>query len=329
MSVRVYEGNCLDVLPRLDESSVHACVTDPPYHLASIVRRFGADDATPAKSNGTGVYTRSSRGFMGKRWDGGDVAFKPDTWAEVLRVLRPGAHVAAFGAPKTYHRLTCAIEDAGFEIRDSLAWLFATGFPKSHDPMRVHDKRVLGIDPAADPVDWAASRTHLAAYWDGWGTALKPGFEPIVLARKPIVGTLDRNMIQHGAGALNIAAVRHDGRWPATVLHDGSAEAMRPFPEDGPRVFYHAKADAADRLGSEHPTVKPTDLMAWLVRLITPAGGVVLDPFAGSGATAMAAMREGFDSIMIEADAGYVRDIERRVTHVRGDDLPLFGGNGA
>lgn len=314
-------GDCLEVLAGMAPESVDACVTDPPYHLASIVKRFGAEGAAPVKGND--AYERASRGFMGKNWDGGDIAFRPETWAAVLRVLKPGAHLVAFGAPKNYHRLACAIEDAGFEIRDSLMWLFGSGFPKSH---------------------------NLDGEREGWGTALKPAFEPIILARKPLDGTVAANVLAHGTGAINVDATRvpfadaadeHEskaknqhadfgsgpmtnavfgkfdkdrdnydppGRWPANVLHDGDAGLG-----ENARFFYSAKANAKDRAGSKHPTVKPVALMRWLCRLITPLGGLILDPFAGTGTTGQAARAEGFDAILIEREPEYQADIRRRL----------------
>ena len=140
VTVRVMVGDCLEVLPSLGEGSVDAVVTDPPYHLTSIVKRFGAEGAAPAQFGKDGAYARASAGFMGKTWDGGDVAFRPETWAEVLRVLKPGGHLIAFAAPKNQHRMICAIEDAGFEIRDCLMWLYGTGFPKSLDVSKAIDK---------------------------------------------------------------------------------------------------------------------------------------------------------------------------------------------
>lgn len=439
MSVTVLHADAREALRDMDAATFDACVTDPPYALVSIARRFGAENAAPAAA---GVYARAAAGFMGKRWDTGECAFDPAFWAEVLRVLNPGAHLVAFGGTRTYHRLVCAIEDAGFEIRDQLAWLFGSGFPKSHDVSRGLDK-ALGVAgergeyktpahaikrkpgnermhegyqrPWRDDAD--ASDANMRAYlpgsdaakqWQGWGTALKPAHEPIVLARKPLIGTIAANALQYGTGALNINACRvayesaddaaaaaaavqrsrqspnrsfagwdmaqHNltpedyaagssglGRWPANLVHDGSEGVLRLFPDTdgqqravgpehgekssvntfgdyGPRnkfaprqdsgsaarFFYNAKADADDRLGSKHPTVKPVDLMAWLVKLVTPPGGRVLDPFAGSGPTGMACMREGFHCTLIEREAEYVDDIKRRVAHVSGADTPLF-----
>ncbi len=384
MSVDVVHGDCLELLPTLAEASIDACVTDPPYGLS----------------------------FMGKNWDHGvpGVPF----WKVVLRVLKPGGHLLAFGGSRTYHRLACAIEDAGFEIRDQIMWLYGSGFPKSHDVSKGIDKaagakrpvvgtRRAGITPTEQekmrPI--TAAVTDAARKWDGWGTALKPAHEPIVMARKPLIGTVAANVLAHGTGALNVDGCRVEsneddenhrapsigykngfplptgeskgrpcenlnkaGRWPANVIHDGSAEVVEGFPESNSsegllyrreslgyesginyvgrkeeiagyafgdrgsaaRFFYSAKADKAERISSKHPTVKPIDLMAYLCRLVTPPGGTVLDSFAGSGATGMACMREGFDAILIEREAEYVADIKRRIDHVAGEDAPLFSG---
>lgn len=480
--VRLHSGDCLVVLDTMAENSVDAVVTDPPYEL----------------------------GFMGRAWDASGIAFCPQTWAKVLRVMKPGAHLVAFGAPKNYHRLACAIEDAGFEIRDSLMWVFGSGFPKSHN---------LGDD------------------WQGWGTALKPAYEPIVLARKPLSEkTVAANVQRWGTGAINIGATRVEttndlsrknggadalswggtygagkneaakrkdkglaplGRWPANLCHDGSDEVMAVFPysksvggdgyknsmfaggkktgghglgdEDSAARFfkscaygadecldqsrrsahaqnaelysslddplavsalshaleastprlalksidcrepnmivsaqqlesvcelvitattslerrfsqglpperlslsdslasivaiqeptgiitittslwtsngfaeaatlttietnlalggggsgvsrfkYCAKASKSDRSGSKHPTVKPVALMRWLCRMITPPNGVILDPFGGSGTTGQAAYEEGFEAVLIEREAEYAADIERRIESV-------------
>ena len=397
--VVLWGGDCLKVLASFPENSIDACVVDPPYHLSSIVKRFGGDGAAPAKSNGaTGVYARSASGFMGQQWDGGAIAFDPATWELVLRVLKPGAHLVSFSGTRTYHRMVCAIEDAGFEIRDQLAWMFGSGFPKSHDVSKGIDKAagadaavkrmIPGADQNKDGWEKTNGRDYIpgveipntpeAAQWEGWGTALKPAFEPIVLARKPLSEkTVAANVLKWGTGALNIDGCRVGtedmsaqwnrswssnsgplgarypqsgrGRWPANVVHDGSDEVVGAFPvqksggvppnrpadksrnaygtfggQDFPvgvgrsegsaaRFFYSAKAGANDRIGSKHPTVKPVNLMCWLCRLVTPPGGTVLDCFAGTGTTGEAAFREGFKAILIEREAEYIADIERRM----------------
>ena len=383
MTVRILHGDCRDVLRTLADASVDSVVTDPPYEL----------------------------GFMGKKWDRTGVANDIRVWAECLRVLKPGGHLAAFGGTRTYHRMVCAIEDAGFEVRDQLGWVYGSGFPKSR---------------------------NLSGDWQGWGTALKPAWEPIVLARKALVGTVEANVHAHGTGALNIdgcrvvyagtedaaaaaaaAEIRSRqvsrntegwgmraqtldresylagaaglGRWPANILHDGSEEVVALFPSEAgaqapvtvrngdkfrgtygafkgnrdeggstfkgdtgsaARFFYCAKADRADRNAgldgmpekpllwssgeqnpgafqspntkraaqNNHPTVKPTDLMRWLCRLVTPPGGIVLDPFIGSGSTLKAAELEGFSAIGIELEAEYIEIARRRIAA----DAPLF-----
>lgn len=446
MSVTIHHGDSREVLKTLADASVDSVVCDPPYALVSIGKRFGKDGAAPAKSGKSGVYTRASSGFMGQKWDVGDTAFDPDFWREVLRVLKPGAHVVAFGGTRTYHRLVCAIEDAGFEIRDQIAWLYGSGFPKSHDVAKGIDRAhgakgefvatgapVKRMIPGADQhkEGWEKTNgreytpgrteaaTEAAKAWHGWGTALKPALEPIVLARKPLQGTAAANVLAHGTGALNVDGCRVPtgpaddprlsgagvwkttvpqpgdtvslprgevgssplGRWPANVVHDGSDEVVRSFPNapgqqravtgeershrtlnaygdfgasregfsprgdegSAARFFYSAKADAEDRLGSKHPTVKPVDLMRWLCRLVTPPGGLVLDPFAGTGTTGLAALNEGFSAILIEREERFVADINRRLAWARGeaahtgqiiasrkdqkpaDGLPLFG----
>ncbi len=416
--VTLHSGDCLDVLATLPEASVDSVVCDPPYHLTSVVKRFGAEDAAACKVGKTGAYARASAGFMGKKWDGGDVAFRVETWEAVLRVLKPGGHLVAFGGTRTYHRLACAIEDSGFECRDAIMWHYGSGFPKSHDVSKGIDRAagaerekiaigaaVKRMIPGADQNgegSWIKDNgrvyqpgielpaTEAAKQWEGWGTALKPATEIIVLARKPLIGTVAANVLQFGTGAINVDGCRIEtgddlnggaysnnreistnevygefrrmepenytqpvGRWPANLIHDGSEEVLAAFPDsesgiavtrngggrrigygtiyggskshDGlpdsgytdagsaARFFYTAKADSEDRLGSKHPTVKPLDLMQWLVRLVTPKGGTCLDPFAGTGTTGEAAWREGMNTILIEREEEYQADIVRRM----------------
>ena len=372
--VILHGGDCLEILDTLPEASVDSVVCDPPYHLSSIVKRFGAEGAVPAKIGKTGAYERSSRGFMGKQWDGGDIAFTPEVWAKVIRVLKPGGHLLAFSSTRTYHRMACAIEDAGFDIRDQIGWCYGSGFPKSHDIAKAINKA------NGDSVESAIQ-------WQGWGTALKPAWEPICLARKPLSeSSIAANVLRHGTGGINVDGCRiacepikttqgqsirqqssemysgrdqrdkaafeshANGRWPANLIHDGSEDVLAGFPDSGPpcgspkksttqgtiagsplsqpgsnaayvgdsgsaaRFFYCAKANASDRLGSKHPTVKPLDLMQYLVRLVTPRGGIVLDPFAGTGTTGEAAWREGMQAILIEREEEYQADIKRRMS---------------
>lgn len=322
----LFEGDCRDVMELvLAENSVDSIVTDPPYGLS----------------------------FMNRHWDY-DVP-KVETWRAALAVLKPGGYLLAFGGTRTYHRMVCAIEDAGFEIRDQIQWIYGSGFPKSHNG------------------EWG-------------GTALKPAQEPIVLARKPLIGTVEANFNEWGVGGLNIDGCRVGdevrfnaaaankaggnslnmsavgmpqdaagreaiGRWPANLIHDGSDEVLAAFPQapgqlrsvgpehgDKPsvnvygdmgarphtpprgdtgsaaRFFYCSKASKADRgQGNVHPTVKPTDLMRYLCRLVTPAGGTVLDPFMGSGSTGRGAVLEGFKFIGIEQDPTYLEIARARI----------------
>jgi site-specific DNA-methyltransferase (adenine-specific) len=391
---RLYPGDCREVLGAISAESIDAIVTDPPYEL------------TAARPGGRSAATRGAvlRGFMGLEWDATGIAYDPALWRACLRVLKPGAHLLAFGGTRTAHRMVCAIEDAGFEIRDSILWLYGSGFPKSK---------------------------NLTGERQGWGSALKPAHEPIVLARKPLAErTLEANVARYGTGALNIdacrvptsenlsggdcsaaaAGVRHPGwarpwmedrsavaahaarcrdnvaraevlgRWPANVIHDGSTEVLAAFPEapgqcadaklanelktsrvygamrrergDEPsansentgavgfkmrpgtrrldagtaaRFFYCAKASRADRgEGNSHPTVKPTALMAYLCRLVTPPGGMVLDPFTGSGSTGVAAVREGLRFIGIEAQAAYLEIARQRIALEHGGQMDLL-----
>lgn len=388
--VTLHHGDCIEVLKTLSDASVDAVVTDPPYSLD----------------------------FMGREWDqwSSPRAFQEwcELWAaECLRVLKPGGHMVAFGGSRTWHRLASAVEDAGFEIRDSIAWLYGSGFPKSLDVSKAIDKAAgaerqvvgrasgaangsvvgLGSPPSmGQEYDVTAPATPETEQWEGWGTALKPAFEPIVVGRKPFNGTVAGNVLEYGTGALNIDGCRVDaadgprvqgaqratgatefggvreggkvyemGRWPANVVLDESqaAELDRQVPAAGasgpasgptlrggmeatvafgarrgldgdpafygdsggasrffPTFRYEAKAPTSERPREDdvaHPTVKPVDLMRWLVRLVTPPGGVVLEPFAGSGTTLEAAVMEGFACIGIEREASYLPLIRQRL----------------
>jgi site-specific DNA-methyltransferase (adenine-specific) len=324
-TVTIHTGDSRQVLRTLPENSVDAIVTDPPYEL----------------------------GFMGKAWDRSGIANDVKFWDDCLRVLKPGGHLLAFSGSRTYHRMTCAIEDAGFEVRDQMMWVYGSGFPKSLNV----GKKMEG--------------------WDGWGTALKPAHEPICVARKPLDGTVAENIRKWGVGGLNIQASRVDGkRWPANLMHDGSQEVLGLFPETKPsksskrgapphyngqvmkdlcerghndnggsaaRFFYCPKASKLDRdegcdslnkkegtVGDEggaqhvknvklaknfHPTVKPAELMRYLCRLVTPPGGTILDPFLGSGSTGKAAALEGFSFIGIDLSAEYAEIAKARIDH--------------
>jgi len=440
MSWNIYHGDCREVMATLHAESVDAIVCDPPYGLS----------------------------FMGKGWDHGVPGV--EFWGAALRAAKPGAHLLAFGGTRTYHRLACAIEDAGWEIRDCVMWVYGSGFPKSHDVSKAIDKaagaereRIGGPKSGGmksvnchnaihgyRPNDYAENGnslisgdpiTEAARQWSGWGTALKPAWEPIIVARKPLVGTVAENVLTHGTGAINVdgcrvaaeggspAAARREasvrtgnvstrpgtydrplqdrtsaeryteprpgeqlGRWPANLIHDGSEEVVGLFPQtksgslnraritaengiygnapkertgeyaadsgSAARFFYCAKASKADRdegceglaaksrledVGNKfttvdyregktrdvmarnhHPTVKPTDLMRYLCRLVTPPGGIVLDPFTGSGSTGKAAVLEGFRFIGIEREAEYVEIAKARIAAVEAGAGPLF-----
>ena len=349
MSWDVKIGDCLDVLATMPDCSIDSVVTDPPYEL----------------------------GFMGKKWDSTGIAYRVDLWRHVLRVLKPGGHLLAFSGSRTYHRMAVAIEDAGFDVRDQIMWVYGSGFPKSLDVSKAFDKAAGAergkvwkrytegtmagaydqrpwLDEARKNggrfIDVNEPATDLAKQWQGWGTALKPAHEPIVMARRPLIGTVAQTVQAHGTGAINVDGCRvgseaivtigrsdsrhrpsnsmgaswsglvdstpHFGRWPANLIHDGSHEVVGHFPEGAARFFYCPKAGKRDRGSSnKHPTVKPTDLMRYLCRLVTPPGGTVLDPFTGSGSTGKAAVMEGFRFQGIEREPEYADIARARISH--------------
>jgi site-specific DNA-methyltransferase (adenine-specific) len=431
MSHQILLGDCRDRLKELPDNSIDSIVTDPPYEL----------------------------GFMGKSWDASGVAYDVTVWQECLRVLKPGGHLLSFGGSRTYHRMACAIEDAGFQIRDQIMWVYGSGFPKSLNVSKsiegllttgsanktafkhlageqvergnwgiakqqfTHGQRDTNYDETASAtvLGKLEPTTDEAKEWEGWGTALKPAHEPIVLARKPLDGTVANNVLMHGVGGINIDGCRvgdeiiktsggrsvaitgdervgaalgmygestplnteHQGRFPANFIHDGSDEVLELFPEtkggtwnttkgarhfnndgeptgyatsksDGStgsaaRFFYCAKASKNDRnegldgfaekrpdertttgmgtfdekgvakQANHHPTVKPTELMRYLCRLVTPLNGTVLDPFTGSGSTGKAAVLEGFSFIGVEQSEEYIAIAEARIQSAKED----------
>ena len=507
---KLYQGNMLDMLEVIEPESIDSIITDPPYGLTSITKRFGKQDSAECQYGKDGSFARLSKGFMGKEWDGSGIEYNIDTWQKCYEVLKPGGYLLAFGGSRTFHRIACAIEDAGFEIRDTIMWLYGSGFPKSMDISKQIDKRadnnnevikakeelgkwlkekrgnrpqkeiskyfpsktggltgcvanwekgynlptweiwvklkeILDLDDRYDyliedrpsnyieaerevigkmenpassiysmgenkmnrDVNITIPSTDLAKQWQGWGTALKPSFEPIIVARKPFKGSLVDNVIEYGVGGINIDECRVEtnetitnharseisannhifknksqethqtngqqfGRFPANTIltyddtdydevcggfpdttskrtigkmHDirkgslvGSSkfldvECEMGYNDNGSasRYFYCAKASKKDRdegleelenkpmyqannehgnlgafyvkkAGGEigdvqlrkntHPTVKPTELMQYLIRLVSPDGATILDPFNGSGSTGKAVMYE-------------------------------------
>lgn len=424
MESYIVHGDCLEEMPKMQPDSVDSIVCDPPYGLS----------------------------FMGKDWDHGVPG--PHFWSEALRVVKPGAFMLAFGGTRTFHRLAVAIEDAGWEIRDVIMWVYGSGFPKSHniskqiDKMNGVDREVVGVrndgrgaspskianhghgdtgighaDGSKQVYEETIATSEDAKQWEGWGTALKPAWELIIVARKPIIGTVAANVLKYGTGGMNIDGCRVavdpsvddmlrvvdrgerqsiwkegsgfknennkltgvplNGRWPANLIHDGSEEVLELFPDSkgqcgdlragitkqpyncygdygqttemlkrndsgsAARFFYCAKASRQDRnegIGdmpekpllwssgtqnpgsfqaagtkraaqNNHPTVKPTPLMQYLCRLVTPSNGTILDPFMGSGSTGKAAILEGFNFIGIDLDENYCEIAKRRIEH--------------
>lgn len=307
----LHTGNCLDVMKGMDSECIDSIVTDPPYGL----------------------------NFMSQDWDNGIPTV--DFWKEAIRIAKPGTHLLAFGGTRTFHRLACNIEDAGWEFRDTIMWVYGSGFPKSLDVGMSIDKAGGGCGKKYE------ATTTIAKQWQGWGTAIKPAWEPILVFRKPLSGTVAENVIAYGTGAINIDECRigtgedkiqggcagknslYDGgiknrsqvdltigRWPSNLIHDGSQEVMDCFAENSSssRFFYCAKASKADRgEGNNHPTVKPCNLLRYICRLVTPKGGVVLDPFMGSGSTGKAATIEGFRFIGIDLEPKYVEIAKKRI----------------
>jgi DNA modification methylase len=345
---KIYNMDCLEGMKLLDDNSIDSIVTDPPYEL----------------------------GFMGKKWDSTGIAYNVDVWRECLRVLKPGGHLLAFGGTRTYHRMACAIEDAGFEIRDCIQWLYGSGFPKSHDISKAIDKR-LGAErnriKFAQSNTWREKEGRMdrqatipdnnpvtpeAKQWNGWGTGLKPANEPIVVARKPISEkTIAENVLKWGTGGLNIDGCRvgwkderdrkngwraspsnddeneyssfksgsfgkqnEQGRFPANVILDEEAgklldEQSGILKSGASRFFYCAKASKKERgEGNNHPTVKPVSLIKYLVTLVTPPDGVCLDPFMGSGTTAVACIKTNHKYIGFELLEEYCKIAEKRLS---------------
>ena len=310
-SATLMRGDCVLAMRQMLDSGragqIDSIVTDPPYGL----------------------------GFAGTKWDGHDtVAFNAETWELAFSLLKPGGHLVAFGGARTVHRLACAVEDAGFDIRDQLLWLYGTGMPRSLDVSKQIDRslgvkpRVIGRSRVANDIrggrlvkpgeraqpferDITKPSSKAAREWEGWGTKLKPCHEPILLARRPLSEkSVASNVLLHRTGALNLDGCRvisgtEASRSATNVMHDGSVAMDSVFPGNTGRYFYSAKATREDKTGSSHLTVKPLKLMRWLVRLVTPPAGLVFDPFAGSGTTIEAALLEGARTIGCEITPDY------------------------
>jgi site-specific DNA-methyltransferase (adenine-specific) len=284
----IVNADCIEHLKTIEDNHFDSVVTDPPYHLTSIAKRF--TNSTEAKYGKDGSFQRLSKGFVGHEWDGGDIAFTTDLWKEVYRTIKPGAVLLAFAATRNYHRMATAIEDSGFEIFDMINWIYGSGFPK---------------------------RKNL----------LKPAHEPIVMARKGVNKPLNLDECRVGDFEQDTSKNRRNtqeeqifkggwkgdkggkvvkGRWPANVIHDG-------LEEDWSKYFYCSKASKKEKDDTNHPTVKPIDLMRYLVKLVTPKDGLVLDPFAGTGTTGEACILEGRNYYLIEKTKEYITDIEKRI----------------
>lgn len=415
----------------IKENSIDAIITDPPYGLTSIVKRFGKEDSAPAKFGKDGAFSRLSKGFMGKEWDGSGVEYSVEAWQHCYNVLKPGGYLLAFGGSRTFHRIACAIEDAGFEIRDTIMWIYGSGFPKSTNIGTMLDKKngveskVVGIGKSGakethtnslnlvkNPFGGEYEKKEAQNEWNGWGSCLKPAYEPIIVARKPFKGSLIDNVVENRVGGLNIDECRiplngetiaknvafkeekqsdgwgtkkcitelddRTGRFPANVIltydENNFEEVCSGFPDtkspknglrksegynsncygkgigiqagmnngeygdsgSAARYFYCAKASKKDRnegleeFANVHPTVKPTELMQYLVRLVTPKGGTIMDCFMGSGSTGKAVMYENkernadYKFIGIEMTEEYLPICEARIKNAAKEDFNLF-----
>lgn len=332
---RIYLGDALALLPLLPAHSLDVLITDPPYGLAFNGQDW--DDVTGFRASLPEVDTSDmSAAEVFEEWCA--------AWgAGALHALKPGAHVAAFGGARTWHRMVRGLERAGLQIRDQVAWLHSTGMPKSTDVSYAIDKHhgitrpdrvvqhsetegVLGVTRSV--TEQGTAVTEDAQQWEGWGTALKPAFEPIIIARTPVPETTVANVLEHGTGAINVEAGRFgEGKWPTNVALEqsqadaldaltGSWDEQAPVSARFPIFRFEGKPGTQERpraFGISHATVKPLGLMRWLVELLTPPGGRVLEPFAGSGSTVEAALQSGFTVTAIERDESYVPLIESRL----------------
>ena len=367
-------GDCLEELKKLEANSVHSVVSDPPYGL-SIIKSFQQTILTWLTEDDS--FIPKGKGFMDKSWD--SFVPPPAVWKEVYRVLKPGGHALVFSGSRTQDIMGISLRLAGFEVRDVIQWIYSSGFPKSHnlgiavDKVLGNERTNLGRNPnSRENIKQEDSLYRLgtagktgfitkgSSDWEGWGTALKPAYEPVLLVRKPIESsTVAKNCIEHGAGGLNIDATRieydpdeklswgvqrqqqkGDNGWSGHVAKVGTEieryKANGRFPsnvmltgvdEEWSRYFYCKKASKKEKgEGNIHPTVKPIDLMKYLCRLITPKGGTILDPFMGSGTTGIAANLEGFEFIGIEREEQYFHIAKTRISEYSSTEDELIDG---
>ena len=295
---KIITADSLEHLKTLDENVFDSCVTDPPYHLQSIVKRFTKGPA--AKHGKDGSFNRLSKGFMGQEWDGGDIAFQKELWEQVYRTMKPGAVLLAFSATRNYHRMAVAVEDAEFEIFDMINWVYGTGFPKRKNLLK----------PAHEPILMARKGVNKNLNIDDCRIDLVEGDDKRLGGK----GTFKTDkMAKNDYGKFAGKDIRSSelGRYPANVIHDG-------LNEDWAKYFYCAKASKKEKEGTDHPTVKPLELMKYLVRLVTPKDGLVLDPFAGTGTTGEAAILENRKYYMIEKTQKYIPIINKRLNKYNG-----------
>ena len=374
MIMRLINADCFEALKDIASNSIEAVVTDPPYGLGACTPAQVAE-CLQAWSSGK-TWKPKGSGFMGKAWDAW--VPPPELWREVLRVLKPGGHALVFAGSRTQDLMGMSLRLAGFEMRDVIQWLYGSGFPKSHDVSKALDKMagaerevirtetrfnepsgIVAVEGERILIERkiTAPSTSQAKQWEGWGTALKPAYEPALLVRKPLSGTVAQNTLDHGCGGLNVDGCRvgscstfrtqaaesmfmqsneipvttgsESGRWPANIILDEQASEQLEQQAGTSRFFYTAKASKSEReagLRAEggrranvHPTVKPIDLMRYLIRLITPPHGTVLDPFMGSGSTGCAAALEGVSFIGVEREPEYFAIAQQRVAYWGGD----------
>ena len=291
----IVNADCIEHLKTIEDNYFDSVVTDPPYHLTSIAKRF--TNSTEAKYGTDGSFQRLSKGFVGHEWDGGDIAFTTDLWKEVYRTIKPGAVLLAFAATRNYHRMATAIEDSGFEIFDMINWIYGSGFPKRKNLLK----------PAHEPIVMARKGVNKDLNLDDCRVPLSDNDDPKNWHSNREKQEYDNTKNVYKLGMKEISSKQNEkGRWPANIIHDG-------LEEDWSKYFYCTKASKKEKSDTEHPTVKPINLMRYLVKLVTPKDGLVLDPFAGTGTTGEACILEGRNYYLIEKTKKYISDIEKRI----------------